>query len=186
MAIARGWQLCGNSHEMAIAGLPSDHVMMVALVRVSGSLPGTLLGSLQATPSAAIPIPDSQRTTDRAIICVLPLLARRHYMAPTGSYSVAEASHFLGEVDEAARLFVVDILRFGARDRVSGAADQRAAGRALRRTWGDLGPLRGAPQPKGGRSGHDQGRRRHRIARRAATLRASRRWRISCSAIACP
>src|SRR5215510_12576500 len=134
MAIARGWQLCGNSHEMAIAGLPSDHVMMVALVRVSGSLPGTLLGSsAQATPSAAMPIPNTQRTTDRAIISVLPLLARRHYMAPTGPYSVAEASHFLGEVDEAARLFVVDIFRLGGRGRVPGAADQRAAGRALRR-----------------------------------------------------
>src|SRR5215468_8508683 len=119
MAIARGWQLCGNSHEMAIAGLPSDQVMMVALVRVSGSLPGTLLGSLQATASAVMPIPNSQRTTDRAIISVLPLLAQRHYRAPTGSYSVAEASHFLGEVDETARLFVVDIFALGARGRLS-------------------------------------------------------------------
>src|SRR5215813_13201258 len=164
MAIARGWQLCGNSHEMAIAGLPSDQVMMVALVRVSGSLPGTLLGSsAQATPSPAMPMPNAQRTTDRVIICSLPLLARRHYRAPTGSYSVAEASHFLGEVDEAARLFAVDIFRLGARGPVSGAADQRAAGRALRRTGGDLGPLRRAPQRRLGRSGHDQGRRRHRL-----------------------
>src|SRR5215510_11086545 len=159
MAIARGWQLCGNSHEMAIAGLPSDQVTMVALVRVSGSLPGTLLGSsAQATPSPAMPMPNAQRTTDRVIICSLPLLARRHYRAPTGSYSVAEASHFLGDIDEAARLFVVDIFRLCARSRVSEQRTLAARGAE----GGDLESLRRAPRRRIGRSGHDRGRRRRR------------------------
>jgi hypothetical protein len=61
------------SQLMDMAGLPSDQVTMVAVVRESGSVPGVLLASAQATARLAMPSTNVQRIVDRAIM----LLPRR-------------------------------------------------------------------------------------------------------------
>jgi len=63
------------------------------------------------------------------------------------------------EVDEAARLFGVDIFGLGARSRVSGQRISEHWPRVAP-NGGNLESLRRAPRRRVGRSGRDQGRRR--------------------------
>src|SRR5258707_14224745 len=76
MARARLWQPPGASQLMEMAGLPSDQVTMVAVVRVSGSVPGVLLASALATARLARPSATVQRTVSRAFNLLSPLRRR--------------------------------------------------------------------------------------------------------------
>src|SRR5262245_23307512 len=75
---------------MEIAGLPSDHVTIVAVLCVSSSLPGELLGSEHATAKAAMLKAIPQRIVDCAVMSAPPS-SRRHYIAPRGPYSLRAA-----------------------------------------------------------------------------------------------
>jgi hypothetical protein len=53
---------------MEMAGLPSDQVTALAVVRELGSLPNVLLAFAQAVAAPAIHSPSARRTIDREII----------------------------------------------------------------------------------------------------------------------
>jgi hypothetical protein len=101
IATARVWQPPGWSQLMEMAGLPSDQVTMVAVVRELGSLPGVLLAFAQAVAAPAIHKPSVRRTIDREIMLspLHPVTDRfpQPYLATTGPYSVAATGHYRWE-----------------------------------------------------------------------------------------
>src|SRR5258708_5961655 len=118
-----------------MAGLPSDQVTALAVVRELGSLPSVLPAFAQAVAAPAIHSPSARRTIDREII-LSPFIRHRtfpqHYLATTGPYSVAAATTTNGRLrgcGSPARCCGISRRRTALPR--PGTADGRAACRAL-------------------------------------------------------